>query len=662
VARPFLAAALATTAIGALAPARPAGAATASYGATGRVSVTTAGAQAAQSIGDLLAVSSDGRYVAFTTSAPLQADDTNGARDAYLRDRVAGTTTRVSLTDADAQISGPAELCGMSRNARYVAFVAHGANLPVATDQVYRRDRALGTTVLVSRSTAGVASSDGADSGIATDEPCPLSDDGRYVAFTSTDDALAPGDLNGTATDVFRRDVQTATTVRASVSGSGTSANGAARGAAMSADGGTIAFASAGTNLVANDSNAKWDVFVHAFSPSGTYRMSVKAGGGQVSGSSEQPSISADGLKVAFSSTATDLAAGDTNGATDVFVRNRTADTVTRASLFGAAQADGPASLPHLSDDGRYVSFSIYLPEVAVDDANQNDDVYRRDLTQGSAALVSVTHGGEAGDGQAYENAISGDGTVVAFASSSTDLVRNDTDGTPDVFARDLRVELDPFGSVAALITQQFADFEGRSPSPAERDEWAFRLGNGETTPDRFIDALAHGTAWAGKRAPLARLYWAFFLRPPDQGGMTYWTNQLTAGKKLATVAKQFAQSSEFQTKYGSKTNTEFVTLIYQNIFGRDPDPGGLAFWTGKLDAKQKTRGDVMVNFSESSEGRRVLAPQTDTILLYLGMLRTMPSKLYLQLTVSNLKGEWMAPLKAAELRGAPAYGARIVP
>ena len=156
---------------------------------------------------------------------------------------------------------------------------------------------------------------------------------------------------------------------------------------------------------------------------------------------------------------------------------------------------------------------------------------------------------------------------------------------------------------------------------------WKDRFTWGERSPDELVDDLAHASTWAGKRAPLTRLYWAFFHRVPDTGGMAFWTGQLTGGKTLAQIAKAFSGSSEFQNTYGSLSNQAFVTLIYQNIFQRNPDPGGLAYWTGRLDAKAKTRGDVMVAFSESSEGKRVLAPQVDTVLLFLGLWAKMPTQ-----------------------------------
>lgn len=431
----------------------------------------------------------------------------------------------------------------------------------------------------------------------------------------------------------------------------------------MSADGNTIGFETNANNLVQGDTNNLSDVFVHVFSTNATSRLSVKPGGGQVFGDSYQVSLSADGSKAAFASDAPDLVANDTNGFADVFVRNRSTDTVVRASLYSPSfQIASESSSPSLSDDGTAVAFTVYEPNVIVDDANQDDDVFVRKLLANDTTLVSMATSTATGNGGSSAPALSGDATVVAYRSFASDIVRNDTNGTDDVFALDLAVDLAPFGSADALVKQQFVDFLGRQPTAAELAERTTRIYQGEQTPDQLIDELAHGTTFAGKRAPLIRLYWAFFLRAPDKPGLDYWTKRLTNGASLASVAKQFAASSEFQSKYGSKTNQQFVTLIYQNIFDRDPDAGGLAYWTNKLDTKQKTRGDVMVNFSESSEGKRVLAPQTDTILVILGMLRAMPSKLFLDLLLGSLKGEWVPEVLVASQRTGAAYAARVTP
>ena len=238
----------------------------------------------------------------------------------------------------------------------------------------------------------------------------------------------------------------------------------------------------------------------------------------------------------------------------------------------------------------------------------------------------------------------------------------NDTNGTFDAHVHQFAVDAAPFGSFEALVAQQYQDFVGRAPTSVESAEWRARLVHGEQSPDSALVAFARSSAFAAKRAPLIRLYWAFFLRVPDQGGLDDWTGKLAKGSSLAAVAKQFSASSEFQSKYGSKTNAQFVTLIYQNIFQRDPDAAGLAYWTKKLDTKQKTRGDVMVNFSESSEGVRRLAPQADTVLLHLGMFGSMPSKDTLTGWIAQ-QGLGGVPSDIAHsFRGQAAYASRITP
>ncbi|MFN8016844.1 MAG: DUF4214 domain-containing protein [Acidimicrobiales bacterium] len=582
----------------------------------------------------------------------------------YLRDRMGGTTTRVSVADDEAEIDGNAYVCGLSRNGRYVSFLAVGGDLPDPTElQVYLRDRRAGTTTLVSANTSGdpAAASNGS-SGIYEQYACPVSDDGRYVAFQSDAENLAGGDDNGLGADIYRRDLQTASTLRVSTSTAGLAGTDGSLDPAMSGDGDVVAFDSTAPNLVANDNNGVSDVFVHTVSTGTTQRVSVTAGGQQLAKASTEPAITQDGDKVAFTSAATNLVAGDANGKDDIFVRDRSASTVVRASFPLAGGSDGTgAFVPDISDDGQRVVYSVYINVDQPGDANQDDDVYLHDFATGNTILASDTPDGVAGDGQSYPATISGDGKAIAFASEATDLARNDTNGTTDIYVRDATLDISPFLSTTAFVRQQFVDFEGRTPTAAEQTEWSARMLYGERNPDELIDELAHGTTWSAKRGPLTRLYWAFFLRPPDTSGMAYWTNQLSAGKKLSVVAKQFAASSEFQNKYGALSNQAFVAKIYQNIFERDPDPGGLAYWTKKLDAKQKTRGDVMVNFSESSEGKRRLAPQVDTVLIYLGMLRKMPTLPILLEGVKAIRDDgYPAEIVAQSLRDEAGYVARV--
>jgi uncharacterized protein (DUF1501 family) len=110
------------------------------------------------------------------------------------------------------------------------------------------------------------------------------------------------------------------------------------------------------------------------------------------------------------------------------------------------------------------------------------------------------------------------------------------------------------------------------------------------------------------RRAEVARLYLAYFLRRPDDAGFEYWAGVRQSGRSLAQISEEFVASNEFRMRYGSLSNRQFVELIYQNVLGRSPDAGGLAHWTSVLDGGT-SRGDVMIGFSESEEFRN----NTDT-------------------------------------------------
>ncbi|MGI9599357.1 MAG: DUF4214 domain-containing protein [Acidimicrobiales bacterium] len=103
------------------------------------------------------------------------------------------------------------------------------------------------------------------------------------------------------------------------------------------------------------------------------------------------------------------------------------------------------------------------------------------------------------------------------------------------------------------------------------------------------------------RRAEVARLYLAYFLRKPDEAGYEYWVGVRQSGRSLAQISAEFVGSNEFRMRYGSLSNRQFVKLIYSNVLGRNPDAGGLEHWAGSLD-EGVSRGDVMVGFSESSE------------------------------------------------------------
>src|SRR5437870_1569323 len=312
------------------------------------------------------ALSADGRFVAFVSAATdLVAADTNGVSDVFVHDRQTGATERVSVASGGAQGNGSSGLIGfafppaLSADGRFIAFVSSATSLVAgdtngATD-VFVHDRQTGTTERVSVASGGGTQGTG-DSGGFFAFPA-LSADGRLVAFQSDATNLVAGDTNG-ATDVFVHDRQTGTTERVSVSAGGTEGNGFSAGPVLSADGRFVAFHDTATNLVAGDTNGATDVFVHDRQTGTTERVSVASDGTQGNGFSAGPALSADGGLVAFHGTATNLVAGDTNGATDVFVHDRQTGTTERVSVASdGTQGNGPSAGAALSADGGLVAF-----------------------------------------------------------------------------------------------------------------------------------------------------------------------------------------------------------------------------------------------------------------------------------------------------------------
>jgi len=645
-------------AVGLLAlPAPPASAITTSIPITSRVSTATGGGQLALGQYDDPRLDATGRYVFFSTGAAVVAADTNGDVDVYRKDRLTGRTELVSLLDEDTLLPEGGRLCDVTPNGRYLVFNATGTGAagPVAK-QLFRRDLQTKATVLVSQD-GGKPGNQGADR-----SPCGISADGNRVAFSSDSTNLG----SATPGQIYLRKIDSDSTTIVSRSSGGTIGNGTSFQASISDDGGVVAFHSASTNLVSGDVNGQGDIFVRVLTSNTTQLVSTTAGGQASNGDTQSPALSSNGRYVAFTSSATNLVADDDNAAYDIFRKDRQTGAVARVSVSSSgAEANGGSASPSITPDGRYVSFTSKASNLYAADANGEEDTFRRDLDLDRTDLASRRWSGVAAgnDETIYGSDLSSDGRVVAFISSATDLVPGDTNGTWDSFVRDFGVDLAPFGSAKAFAKQQLIDFgpSAAAPTTAAIDADAVLLQTGAHAPDGLIAAKARSTSWSAKRAPLIRLYWAFFLRAPDPSGMQYWTNKLAAGATLAQVASKFAQSPEFQTKYGAKTNQQFVTLIYQNIFERDPDPAGLAYWTGKLDAKAKTRGDVMTNFSESNEGRRFLAPQVDTITIWLGMLRTMPPKAELAQWIADIRsGAKVAEQVATTIRSLPAYAARV--
>jgi Tol biopolymer transport system component len=287
---------------------------------TVRVSVGAGGVQAN---GDLTwpeppAISADGLHVAFASDATnLVPGDTNGNGDLFIRDWKAGRTTRVSVSTAGAQSNHYSREAAISGNGRFVTFVSAASTLDATDDNgfddVFLRDRVAGTTTRISQPAGGGEPNN-------TSYNPALSPNGRYIAFDSYASNLTPGDTNDDA-DVFVYDRTAGTTERVSVSSAGDQGNYASYESSISADGRFVSFNSGASNLVPSDNNGRTDVFIRDRKARTTALVSVATDGTQGNGLSRSGVVSGNGKQVLFHSVATNLISGDTNNAADLFVR-----------------------------------------------------------------------------------------------------------------------------------------------------------------------------------------------------------------------------------------------------------------------------------------------------------------------------------------------------
>ena len=255
-----------------------------------------------------------------------------------------------------------------------------------------------------------------------------ISANGRYVVFSSSASDLVAGDTNDVY-DVFVRDIVAGTTTRVSVDSAGHEGNESSWYGAISTDGRYVAFYSFASNLVAGDTNGQSDVFVRDIVAGTTTRVSISNAGLQADQGGSVPAISADGRYIAFLSYSTNLVAGDTNNAGDIFVRDTVAHTTTRVSLDSAGtQANNSSTdLPSISANGRYVAFLSYASNLVAGDTNGNEDAFVRDTVAGTTTRVNVDSAGTQANDNAFFPAISADGRYVAFWSWASNLVPNDT-------------------------------------------------------------------------------------------------------------------------------------------------------------------------------------------------------------------------------------------
>lgn len=464
-------------------------------------------------------VSDDGRYVAFESDASnLVTGDNNGCRDIFIRDRQNNTTTRVSLDengdeaddwsfssslsgdgltvafdssaglistdgnftndiyirnwDTDVIIRATVDSGGndsdnysygasLAADATTVAFSSYASNLVAGDDNealdVYLRELPGGPTKWVSEDDFPLTQPNDNSSNPT------VSDDGRFVAFSSLASNLVPGD-NISVRDIFLYDRQLDETRVISTRYWGGQTNSNSYSASISDDGNRIVYHSYDEYIVSDDYNYAADVFVYDQNTDVNDRVSVSSSGDEANGESLGPAISGDGNVIAFESYADNLVTGDTNGVRDVFVHDLTTGETTRVSVDSLGnEANGESSEPALSEDGRYVAFSSTADNLTETDHNWEEDVYLHDRVTGETTLVSVSIWGDASSYASFDPAISADGRYIAFTSYSYDLIPEgeDENWAYDIFVRDMLT------GVTVKISQ------AQGGEPADSDSWS---------------------------------------------------------------------------------------------------------------------------------------------------------------------------------------------
>ncbi|MCF6209827.1 MAG: hypothetical protein L3K24_03930 [Gammaproteobacteria bacterium] len=401
-----------------------------------QISIANDGTQVTAIATEQKAISTDGRYVVFSAQG-LTPGDTH--YHAYLRDRATNTIEMVSIaSDGSHSVSLSNGSVDVTANGRYVTFVA---NWPqdgsTSGTDVYVRDRITNTTELIS--SPGEAGKNSQDTSI--------SDNGRYVVFSSSATNLVSDDTNGSS-DIFVRDRVTGTMERVSIASNGTEAHGGgangSRRTAISGDGRYVAFISAANNLVANDTNGVDDLFLHDRATGTTQRINVANDGTQASvpfPNLTAFALSGDGRYLVFPSIEP-LSAEDTNNQVDIYVYDQVSSSVELVSkAYDGSSANSVSFFPGISGNGRYVSFISVASNIIEGGIPQSIGAFVYDRVTQTTEMVDVPDDGvSVADSLSFgHTGLSGDGRHVIFSSAASNLVTgvSDTNNTWDVFVRD---------------------------------------------------------------------------------------------------------------------------------------------------------------------------------------------------------------------------------
>ncbi len=575
--------------------------------------------------GGVFSATPDGRYVAFQAgpSADLVPGITyTGFQTgvSYVHDRQTGETQLVDLTP-DPTVSGGGFNPLITPDGRFVAFwsrVPTGGSQPLVDDisfegnffwgrDVYLRDLSTGVTQLVSVDPSETRSNNGQK--VFSTLEHAISDDGRYIAFTSISSNLIDGLSNpDEQIAIYQRDMWAGKTLLVShnLTNDGT-INADSYHLSMSADGRYITFTSKADNLVANDGNGKADVFRWDRDTDSITLVSVNAAGTAAGndhsgeGNGFRPVMTPDGRYVAFASRANNLTTLDNNDRTDIFVRDLETDVTILASVNqqGSNGGNQDSLYPRLSHDGQklvFVSRATDLTDIPTSSILQ---AYVRDLQIGTTQLVSINAGHTTGGNDQVlvtsniddAPTISPDGRYVVFQSEATDLtvdfIDNNGPNAPDVFLRDLDA------GMTRLVSYTESGTKGAAAASVSFRYLFVGSGHTEVIFDSAADDLFPGDRTGGADV--------FAFTVASSGAIQGSVSQTMGGEPLPGIAVYLDHNQNGQPDVGEPRRLT-------------DDQGGYAFTN--LPAGNYQVGVVLPDGFESSgpESLTVMLPTDESI------------------------------------------------
>lgn len=402
-----------------------------------RVNMSTQLAQSAN--GQFPTLNETGRYVIFwSDDNKLIANDTNNTGDIFLRDRQLNETVRVSIGNGNVEpnnLTFPEN--DISDNGTLIVYASNATNL-ISGDtngqtDVFIFDRGQGAVTRAS------VTYNGQQGNAASFRPV-ISGNGRFVAFRSFANNIVPNDLNNQP-DIFLFDRAAApgtqlSQVNLSNTGAQSNLEDSTDRFAINEDGTKIVFASRANNLVTGDTNGFTDIFLRDRTNNTTTRISIGLNGTQANGHSGAPAISNNGRYIAFRSDASNLVEGDTNGRADIFLYDLQLSTMTRVSVArDGTQGNGNSDWPNLNNNGRFISFWSDSNNFTPDDANNTGDIFVHDRVTGVTTRINIAlNGAQANGPTARVHGLSGDAAFAGFESLANNLVANDTNNSNDIF------------------------------------------------------------------------------------------------------------------------------------------------------------------------------------------------------------------------------------